>query len=399
MKKSIFFIVILLIVLNGFTQKNISGCDKSKSTVVGNNKFAFEIFDKLIQKDNEDENIFFSPFSISFALAMTYAGARGETEKEMSEVLHFNSVQEKAHSDFKQLFDTLNNTGKGTVINITNALWGQKGYKFLPEFIQLIDNYYSGNFRELDFLTQTEESRLIINEWVEERTNNLIKELIKPKDLSPLTKLVLTNAIYFNGQWQNPFDEKFTKLRPFYLNESNTTETMLMKNCGYYHYYENDIIKVLELPYKEEDKSMIVLLPKSKDGIREVQKSLSFEKYKYWISSVKRAKVDVILLPKFKYSSHFSLEEILKSMGMIKAFSSADFSGMTGNSDLCISDIIHEAFVDVNEVGTEAAAATAVIMFNSIGKIFIADHPFIYIIKDNKTESILFIGRLINPNI
>jgi len=384
--------------------------------VQGNNKFALELYAKL---QGGDGNLFFSPYSISTALAMTYAGARGQTASQMAEVLRFpvgtNRTMESSAarlldpqrfaSEFGELVKDLNARGQEGAyeLSVANALWGQKGYGFLAGFLELIDKHYGGRLNEVDFAGATETARKTINAWVEKKTNEKIKNLIARGILDSMTRLVLTNAIYFKGNWARQFEEDRTKEAPFTLADGRKVDVAMMNQTAKFGYMEADTLQGLELPYVDDELSMIVLLPKEHDGLGELEEALTLENLAQWLSKLRKREV-VVSVPKFKLTSQFSLASVLKAMGMKDAFSgSADFSGMNGKRDLFISAVIHKAYVDVNEEGTEAAAATAVTMkLTSVGPaarppVFRADHPFLFLIHDNQSGSILFIGRVMNP--
>ncbi|MBU0469029.1 MAG: serpin family protein [Candidatus Omnitrophica bacterium] len=375
--------------------------DKEISSLVnGNNGFAIDLYKEL--KD-EDGNLFFSPYSISTALAMTYAGARGNTEVEIAEVLHFDLGQDSLHKAFGELEGKINAVEEmGDVqLNIANALWLEKEYIFLDEYLSLVGSNYSAAFKTVDFSNSYEDARLEINGWVKDKTNNKIMDLLAPGAVDSLTRLVLTNAIYFKGDWLEGFKEIDTKDKEFWLTEADSVIASLMYQEEEFKYMENDSLMVLELPYKGEEVSMVVLLPKEKEGLSTIEEVLSIENLNMWISDLGEQEIKVFL-PKFKLESKFELKDNLSSMGMPDAFSSnSDFSGIDGTDLLYISKIIHKAFVDVDEKGTEAAAATAVVMtlrsMAAATPIFLADHPFMFLIKESKTGSILFLGRLVNP--
>jgi serpin B len=375
-----------------------------KEVVKGNNQFAFDLYAKLKE---EKGNLFFSPYSISSALAMTYLGARGDTASQMAKVLHFPTEQDKLHPFFSAITTELTSTSqKGLQISIANALWGQKGYKFLDAFTESVRKFYGAGFQEVDFQKDSEAARQTINKWIEEQTKDKIKEPIKPGVLDPATRLVLANAIYFKGNWLRPFDKNFTREANFTVTEKEKVRVLMMcvpkedVEKHKFRYAETTDVQVLELPYSGNRVSMVVLLPKKVDGLAELEKSLSNETLQKLLSGLapcKEMELEVYL-PKFKITSGFRLDSALKNMGMTDAFSSdkADFSGMTAAEKLFISAVLHQAFVDVNEEGTEAAAATTV-FFRCLSSEFRADHPFLFLIRDNVSESILFIGRLVKP--
>ena len=272
-------------------------------------------------------------------------------------------------------------------------------YGFLKEFLDLTQANYGAGLKEVDFVKAAEAVRKTINAWVEKQTQEKIKNLIKRGILDADTCLVLTNAIYFKGNWASRFNNRYTKDSPFTIAPGESVEVPMMFRSGKFKFLEEDTFHMLELPYVDDELSMVVLLPKEIEGLGELQNSLSTGNLKAWLGNLRKQEVRVYL-PRFKTTSEFMLAEVLKFMGMTDAFSGrADFSGMTGRKELFISAVIHKAFVEVNEKGTEAAAATAVVMKRGgpRGGVFRADHPFIFLIRDNRSGSILFLGRLVNP--
>jgi len=386
-----------------------------KIIVDGNNKFALELFTKL---QSTKGNLFFSPYCISTALAMAHAGARNETESQIAGVLHFPVSangrtdtsskflldKQQFASSFGNIIKDLNNRGQrgGYTLTVANALWGQKNYGFLEDFLQLIETSYDGRLNEVDFVRAAETARKTINAWVEKKTNDKIKNLISEGVLDSMTRLVLTNAIYFKGNWARQFKENRTEDSTFTLADGQKIDVATMNQKAEFGYMETDTFQALELPYVDEELSMVILLPKQFDALDEFEKTLTPDNLSQWLAKIHKREV-VVFVPKFKMTSQFSLASVLKSIGMKDAFSSnADFSGINGKRGLFISAVIHKAYVEVNEEGTEAAAATGVVMrLTSIGPapipVFRADHPFLFLIRDNLTGSILFIGRVANP--
>jgi serine protease inhibitor len=371
--------------------------------VSGNNSFAFDLFAKL---KSDKGNIFFSPYSISTALAMTYAGARGNTEKQMATVLHFKGDQKNLHAAFGRLHNRMTavQTTGSVQLNAANSLWMQREYAFLPSFLDLSGKNYEAGFQYVDFKKQAEQARKAINSWVEKKTNDKIKDLIRPRMLDNLTRMVLANAIYFKGSWATPFDTSQTKDMPFWVTSLDSIRVKMMAmNKHDFGYFENETVQCGELPYAGNDISMVVILPKKRDAMTEVENSVSAAGVSSWIRQFHAAEMNVSL-PKFMTTKEILLNENLSSLGMTDAFKkTADFSGMTGTKDLFMSAVIHKAFVDVNEEGTEAAAATAVVMRTLAVRnppkpvVFRADHPFLFLIRDKATGSILFLGRIVNP--
>ncbi len=408
---------------------------ETKLVAEGNNRFALQLYQKL---QDDKGNLFFSPYSIATALAMTYAGARGATQEQMAQVLSLPTAkhvaqppsageqrvtpggggataagtlqsrepmsQEQLAQVFGNVIKDLNTRGGGDKyeLRIANALWGQKDYKFLPAFVGLVEKQYGGTLRNVDFVTAAEQARQMINAWVAKQTNDKIKDLIGPGVLDAMTRLVLTNAIYFKGNWASQFEKDQTQDQPFTLLEGTNVQAPMMNQQTRFGYAETDMLQVLDMPYRGDELSMVVLLPKKMDGIKGLEQDLTAESLSKWLGAIRRRQV-IVSVPKFKMTSKFSLAQVLQSMGMADAFTDqADFTGMTARRELFLSAVIHQAYVDVNEEGTEAAAATgAVVGVTSIGPgttpVFRADHPFLFLIRDKTTGSILFLGRVMNP--
>ena len=369
-----------------------------RAVVYGNSEFAVEMY-KKVSAAGEAGNIFFSPLSISTALSMTYAGARGETARQMADTLRFKLAAPDQHAAFGALAAALKPDNKNYRLEISNALWGQQGYAFQPEFIELVKKYYAGGFNTVDFAGATEASRLTINRWVEQKTADKIKDLLTKGSLTELTRLVLTNAIYFKGDWATKFKPELTKPMPFNLSTDQTVDVPMMRQTGDFLFSENEDVKVLELPYVGKDLSMVLLLPKT--NMAEMDAKLDAARLAEWTGQVTEREVD-IYLPKFKFETKYELQDLLSGMGMVDAFAlpPADFSGISGQKDLYITKVIHQAIIEVNEEGSEAAAATAVIMGVKAvlhKPVFKADQPFLFLIRHNETGSILFMGRVNNP--
>jgi serpin B len=369
----------------------------------GNTAFALDLYTRL---KTVDGNLFFSPYSISTCLAMTYAGARGETAAQMAQTLHFDTNQKQLAASFGKLETQLNTKQKkiGIELDIANGLWAQKKKPFLPAFLDVAKQSYGANLKQVDFRTGADTARTEINDWVAHKTKGKITDLIQAGVLNPETKLVLVNAIYFTGQWARKFDKHDTTNAPFSVTPTRQLQVPLMSLTANFKYAEVDGLQFLELPYVVDDISMVVLLPRDVDGLKSVEDQLNQQTLDRWLAQAREQKV-AVSLPKFKLAAQFSLAKPLTEMGMTDAFSpGANFSGMDGERNLFISAVVHKAFVDVNEEGTEAAAATAVVMRSMAvmmprpTPIFRADHPFIFLIRDNHSGSILFLGRLVEPN-
>jgi serpin B len=341
---------------------------------------------------------------------MTYTGARGETAKEMAKVLHFPADPDPLHASFAALQKAFNEAGPrgGYRLSVANRLWGQEGYHFLPDFLAITRDSYAAELAPVNFARQTEQARQRINDWVSERTAGKINDLIPGGVLTPLTRLVLTNAIYFKGSWTKPFPKSATKDDWFYVTGDKSMPVPFMTRSDDLRFWAGDGLKALELPYGNGDLSALLLLPDSKEeglaALSALEAKLTLENLDGWISQLHRRKVQVFL-PRFKLASQFALNDVLSAMGMKLAFDEdkADFSGISTQEQLYLSAVIHKAFVDVNEEGTEAAAATgAVIAARAALRIqepavFRADHPFLFLIRDNRSGSILFMGRVTNP--
>jgi len=416
MKKTTFLLLVCCIMSNicfgaaapNNTVNNVFVADTNniKTAIAGNSDFAFALYGRLKDDPNATApkgNLFFSPYSISTALAMTYGGARSETQKQMATTLHFTLPEQNLYSAFGTLQKQLVQKDKscGYQLLLANALWGQKGEPFLKEFLDLAECYYGAYLSQLDFVNETEQSRQTINNWVEEKTNNKIKDLIPLCGIDKQTALVLTNAIYFKGEWKTKFSWWKTRKADFAVSAKDKVKVPLMHLKEDFRYYGDEKLQVLELPYKGDKISMVVILPGETEGITEIENTLTAESLNVLLSKVRITEVDVYF-PKFKMTwGTFSLKNTLAALGMPEAFEpeKADFSGMNGRRNLWISDVFHKAFIEVNEEGTEAAAATGVVMTKAlhIEPVFRADHPFIFIIKDNRSGSILFMGRVMNP--
>jgi len=386
------------------TAPEVSASDGA-TLVEGNSAFAFDLYQEL--KD-EEGNLFYSPYSISLALAMTYGGARSETEEQMANALRFSLSQNQLHPAFNALALELDSRGEGAEgkddegfrLNVVNAIWGQLDYEFLNDFLDLLAVNYGAGLRVLDFIGATEESRVTINDWVSDQTEGRIEDLIPAGLISPLTRLVLTNAIYFNAAWEYPFEEDMTEDGIFHLLDGGEVTVPMMRQTESFGYAEGDGYQAVELPYDGGELSMVILLPAS-GQFEAFEETLDAAQVDGIIGSLEHRQVS-LTMPKFEFDSSFSLRDTLSAMGMPVAFSmSADFSGMTVNPELFIAEVVHKAFVSVDEAGTEAAAATAVVMVPIAmppepAEVTI-DRPFIFLIRDIETGAILFVGRTLDP--
>ncbi|MDD4859511.1 MAG: serpin family protein [Dehalococcoidales bacterium] len=423
MKKIVFILLALMVTLSlyGCSQPaagQVLQSDKPRETapavdnadlvrlVDGNNAFAWQLYQALRTTDG---NLFYSPYSISEALAMTYAGARGTTEQQMAEALKYSLVQARLHPAFNYLDLQLKQRGqgakgkdeKGFRLNVVNAIWGQRDYKFLDQYLDVLAQNYGAGLRVLDFIKEPEESRVVINKWVSDQTEQKIEDLIPQGVINELTRLVLTNAIYFNAAWQYPFKEAATTDDTFNLLNSSTVTVPLMKQSASFKYVETASYQAVELPYDGQELSMVILLPKA-GQFDTFEKSLTGAQVKDIIDKLVRQQV-VLTMPKFEYESSFGLKKALTDLGMGVAFTEqADFAGMNGKRDLLIQDVIHKAYIGVDEEGTEAAAATAVIVGTTSAPAqpveMKIDRPFVYLIRDIATGATIFTGRVLNPS-
>ncbi|MDB6018321.1 MAG: proteinase inhibitor serpin [Pedosphaera sp.] len=373
---------------------------QTNGVVAGNTAFACELYGQL--KGGEG-NLFFSPYSISTCLAMTYAGARGETEKEMARVMHWGTNRNEVQAGFGELQKQLNEAQNKVELNVANALWAQKGHPFLPDFLKVAQEHYAANVKQIDFGREAIPASREINAWVEEKTKGKIRELVEPGMFNEYTRLVLADAIYFKGSWEQPFPPKATSTQPFHISKKRKVDAPLMTQTERFGYFETESIQVVELPYLGHDLAMTVFLPKWADHFSDFEKALKPENLPFWLGRLKEEKVEV-WLPRFKMESSYELKTNLMAMGMAEAFGqAADFSGMDGAKDLFISSIRHKAFVETDEKGTEAAAATGMMLESKSIEmdrppVFRADHPFIFLIRDRRSGSILFLGRVVNPS-
>jgi len=365
-----------------------------------NSAFAFDLYHQI---DGTPGNLFFSPYSISTALAMTQAGARGETATQMAAILHFSLPGDRLPTAFAQLRSDLHEAqGDDKVtLAIANSIWPSDRYKFLGSYLHLLKASYGVELMPLDY-TQTETARARINTWVGKQTQDKIEDLIGPGALSPATKMTLVNAIYFYGKWLSPFEPKDTDPSPFEVGPGKTEKVPMMRQKADFRYADLGSVQVLELPYRGEDLSMLIVLPESKTGLSAIESGLSPATLGAWDGKLRKTKV-VVRVPKFKITwGTEDLSAALKALGMKDAFGDwADFSGMDGDPHgLVIDGVLHKAFIDVKEEGTEAAAATAVGMVGAaveLTPVFLADHPFLFLIRENKTGTILFLGRVTDP--
>jgi serpin B len=391
---------------------NVPASDQDELSA-GNRAFSADLYQKL---RSQDGNLFFSPYSISLALAMTYGGAQGETARQMATAMHFTLPTDRLHPAFNgldQYLETLGQTGsnqqptqttgsgQGFQLNIANSIWGQKGFGFLPAYLDLLSQNYGAGLRLVDFSGAPEPARQTINDWVSQQTKDKIKDLFPQATIDANTRLVLANAIYFKASWFSPFEETNTQNGVFHLLDGTQVNVPMMVSGHTASYYEKgDGFQAVGLPYLGQSSMMVVVLP-DQGQFNAFETSLDATKLDKILHGLNGAEVN-LTLPKFKIESSFNLSDTLAGMGMPDAFnaSKADFSGMDGKQDLSISQVVHKAYVTVDEKGTEAAAATGVSMTASAvfnPPVVKVDRPFIFFIYDQKSGTILFVGKEMNP--
>ena len=371
-----------------------------ENIVQANTAFAIDLYRKLA---DQGANVFFSPYSIMNCLAMAHAGAKSKTEKELAKVLHLSSKGPLLHQSFNDLYSRLKEiqSKKSIILKMANALWVQSEYKFKQDFAKLCrDSYLSGLFR-VNYEKDPERCRLKINKWIAKQTENKIRDILHPGFIDDLTRLIITNAIYFRGNWLKQFATFDTKDDIFWQTPEKKLEIKMMFQEDDFGYKETAELQVLEMPYVGKDLSMIIILPREQEGLSQLEEQLSVETLREWIDNLRVGEVKVFL-PRFKFTSRYSLKSVLSSLGMEEAFTNrADFSGMADEMKHWISEIVHQSFIKVYEEGTEAAAATFVglALGISIGEIpeFRADHPFFFIIRETSSGCIIFMGRVWEP--
>jgi len=386
-------------------EKNPTVSESELQTLVdGNNAFGLDLYQTL---RSQDGNLILSPFSVSFALAMTYAGARGETEAQMADVLNFGP-QEQVHNAFNALDLALEETPivldkdqEPMQLSIANSVWAEKTFTFLPDFLDTLSVNYGAGIQLMDFINSPDPSRKVINQWVSDETKEKINNLLPENSITSDTKMVLVNAIYFKADWLSPFDANDTYDSSFKLLDGSEVTVPMMGQQLYIPYFVGDGYAVAELPYAGESAVMTLLVP-DEGRFEEIEAQVEGDMFNEALANLAQADV-TLRMPKFEFESPFNLSDALIDMGMPLAFDEnrADFSGMTDQQDLYIGNVIHKAFVAVDEKGTEAAAATAVVMEGASAmmpeNVLTIDRPFLFFIRDVETGQILFIGRVLNP--
>lgn len=366
-----------------------------------NNEFAFDL---MRQIPAGDDNMVMSPFSISTALAMTYAGARETTMEQMAEVMHFDLDQDRFHAAYGAYLQKMKTRAEDHIeLNIANSLWAQEDYHFLDSYFETVETHYNSKTFQVNFKEHHQQIAKDINDWVYEETREKIKDLIAPNVLTNDTRLVLVNAIYFLGAWLKEFNPNLTTEDLFYLLDGEMVSADFMRRSDTLPYFEDDRMQLLEIPYSGKDFSMLFVLPAEGKNLEEFERTLHAASFADMINKMDEQEVEVFV-PSFEADTQIDLEDILAKMGMENAFSRhADFSGMTGDLDLVLDKVIHQAVIEVGEEGTEAAAATAVVVIRKTAidtdrpPVFRANRPFLFFVKDNETQNILFSGRVMNP--
>ncbi|XP_053470811.1 leukocyte elastase inhibitor-like isoform X1 [Ictalurus furcatus] len=377
-----------------------------ESLSVANTNFALHLFTK-IKEGNKTGNVFYSPLSISSALAMVSLGAAGNTATQMSEVLHHNKAKDDVHVSFNKLMAELNKAGAPYALSVANRLYGEQTYKFVEKFLKETKTHYHAELETVDFKANAESARVNINNWVEKQTKEKIKNLLQKGIVDNSTRLVLVNALYFKGSWEKQFKVDATQELPFKLNKKETKPVQMMNQDAEFPlaFIPDLRCKILEMPYKGKELSMLIMLPveieDNTTGLEKLEHQLTYDNFMEWTRPDRMDTVEVqVSLPRFTLEETYDMKELLISMGMVDAFDmdKCDFSHMSPCDDLVLSEVVHKSFVEVNEEGTEAAAAAATaVVANCVPQHFVADHPFLFFIQHKPTRSILFCGRYSTP--
>ncbi|XP_071949433.1 leukocyte elastase inhibitor-like [Antedon mediterranea] len=399
--KCVFLYLLSVLFTTTMATQSTSSFENLSDLANSSNEFSLDLY-KTILPTAKGKNIFFSPVSITTALSMTYMGARGETANQMRDVLHYNDIDEnKLHQSFYELNGLLYGSEEAYTLKSANRLFTHQGFSILEEYRQQTKAHYLSKLETHNFVEDGAGAVNAINSWVEGETNGKIKDLLK--EIDPLTRLILVNAVYFKGNWLNQFDMENTHKGVFHVssNEKVNCDLMFQKRHFNITYDSGNKCLVLDLPYKGNDLSMLIVLPDDTDGLALLERKLSASLLQSWTSTLRHDKVE-LYLPKFSLTEEFQLNDVLIKMGMGHLFDEvkADLSGISTADQLHVSEVLHKAFVDVNEEGSEAAAATSVrLSTRSIERNtqFRADHPFLFIIRDRRTEMALFMGRMAKP--
>lgn len=389
---------------------NFTAADDSSSTAEGisqvvdaNNQFAIELYQQLSKNPNQsDDNVFFSPYSLSTATAMLYNAAEGETKSQIQKTFHY-PPSAILNPNSAALYNQFNKPNSKYELSTVNDLWMQDGLTPTKAYVNTVQRYYGGQVTNLDFKNSSEPSRQIINKKIAKKTQQMISELLPANSIQSDTAVVLTNAIYFKGDWKLPFTAQKTSAQPFHHHMGSASNVRMMYQQSYFGYTEDQQVQVVQLPYKGDDLSMLLVLPKSKDktAMQQLVEELNSSQVSEWTEQLENKEVS-LYLPKFKLEERYQMETLLADMGMPKAFhKAAEFDLFNETLPINIDEVYHQAVVTVDEKGTEAAAATAIVgmyVGMSYPIEFTADHPFIFMIKDNKTDAILFLGQVNKPS-
>nr|XP_055067482.1 leukocyte elastase inhibitor-like isoform X6 [Misgurnus anguillicaudatus] len=391
-----------------------------ESLSAANTQFSLNVFKKISEINTSGKNVFYSPLSISSALAMVSLGAKGNTKDQILQVLCLNKSgpdtktadqEDIIHSSYNKLMSELNEPGVPNMLSLANRLYGEKSYQFIGKFITDSQKYYQAGLESVDFIKNSEAARVNINNWVEKKTQGKIKDLVAVGFLNDSTRLVLVNALYFKGTWEKIFLKEATVDQQFKVNKNETKPVKMMNQTSHCSlaFIPEVNSQILELSYIGRNLSMLIILPNEIEddttGLQKLEKTLTYEKLMEWTKSDNMTSDKVeISLPQFKLEETYDMKNLLVKLGMVDAFQKgkANFSGMSSKNDLVVSEVIHKSFVEVNEEGTEAAAATGIVMmtcsmYYTPPKIFNADHPFLFFIRHNLTNTILFYGRFCSP--
>ncbi|NXT45478.1 OVAL protein, partial [Pluvianellus socialis] len=400
-------IVLLLFALDntGFTMGSIGAAST---------EFCFDVF-KELKVQHVNENIFYSPLTIISALSMVYLGAKDNTKAQIDKVVHFDKIpgfgestesqcgtSVSVHSSLKDMFTQITKLSDNYSVSFASRLYAEETYPIIPEYLQCVKELYKGGLQTISFQTAADQARDIINSWVESQTNGMIKNILQPGSVDPQTEMVLVNAIYFKGMWQKAFKDEDTQTVPFRITEQETKPVQMMYQIGSFKVatIASEKMKILELPYASGQLCMLVMLPDDVSGLEQIESSITFEKLMEWTSSsMMEEKKMKVFFPRMKMEEKYNLTSVLMALGMTDLFSSsANLSGISSAETLKMSEAVHEAFMEIYEAGSEVVGSTGAGMdVTSVFEEFRADHPFLFLIKHNPTNSILFFGRCVSP--
>ncbi len=374
----------------------------------GNNTFAFELYNRLGKTKG---NLFFSPYSISAAMVLPYAGSAGATRSQIQTVMHYLAQDTNLYNAFSGLNSFLTTSQfigpNESRLYLANSIWIQRDLKILPAFYQIASEYFKASLKQADFMRNPDSARLNINGWVQERTEGRIMDLLKSNDVDTSTRLVVVSSIFMKAVWLFPFDPSLTESATFFISPNASVSIPMMTRTSFFSLLQGNRYTLLEMPYRIDKEgaaqlSLLVFLPNENFELPQIESTILSSSLEGLMKNLERKQV-IVSLPRFKLSQEFNLNQILQQMGLTLPFSSsADFSGITGNTELAINDVIHKAYLSIDEKGTEAVAATAVtIGLKAVQEetpiVFKADHPFLFMIIEKTTNSVLFIGRYVNP--